>query len=165
MHGEFYSSTSWWSIYIIIKFSYTFIAVHHIPAIMYIYSFISSIMPVSVSTGLLHSTGCGLSVAGHITSGTSHYCSCVCSGEKDKTFLSWHEKVSKLIISRNTDFCFIFILFQYLFYFRIPENTCALYDMPTLPTKWVLPTFSILCALHIVRTRNNLSYTMIWSHA
>ena len=89
-----------------------FVADHHLTIIiMSIYSFIiSSIIPASVSIGLLHSTGCGLSVADHITSGTSHYCNCVCSGEKDKTSLSWHETVSKLIISRNTDYCFIFIV-------------------------------------------------------
>ena len=85
-----------------VKCHYKFVVVHNIPAltgtiillpinisIMAIYSFIvSSIMPVSVFTGLLHSTGCGLSVADHITSGTSHYCNGVCSGEKDKTFFS-----------------------------------------------------------------------------
>ena len=46
----------------------------------------------STSFGLLHRTGCGLSIAGHITGGTC-YCSCVCSGEKGKAFNS-HNTVS-----------------------------------------------------------------------
>ena len=47
--------------------------------------FVITVMFLSINTGLHHSTGCGISVTGHITGGEHHlhYC-CVCPTENVK---------------------------------------------------------------------------------